>query len=510
VHGSGSAGTDTLRASRRVSRALVAVLVSSCVLKIILLIPAHDVSPVNDSMDYVVGAQTIALHGTYPGERPPLYPAVLAATFAAAARVGIPMPSAVPPTHAGLTGLDVARFVQIVMSTVSVWLLYLLARTLFDTRGAMVGAAAFAFYPNFVGFSHLLWSETLFVMLSLGATLLLLRGLRPLHPTILLGAGICFGLAALTRQVGLTLIPWVLVWVVVYGAATWRTCALAVALISLGAALTIAPWTARNAWTYGEFVPVTAVSGKALLWGASVNPHPELARIRSDWPPGPQRDAAARKRAVELIRADPAGWLRRCRIRNHLWSLGFDGVLMHLGQPWGYPAARRHLAFGIVVVVIGAYVLVSSCAIGGMALAPDWRTTLLFVGFIGAYSALHFLASGFPRHRLPLMAYACIYAGYLVSRRPAELRVLARPLRVGIATVGLLAFLSIATGENPRLRHVLDRLGGPRAATTLVRPPARVETAGRPSPPGDQAPISSARAPGSLSARPACSAREHP
>lgn len=457
---------------------LWAILVLSFVLKAILLIPAHNISPVRDSMDYVIGAQVIAMRGVYPGERPPLYPAVLAATFATAASAGIPMPNAAPQTHAGVTGLDVARFVQIVMSTISVWVLYLLACTLFDARSAMIGAAIFAFYPNFVGFSHLLWSETLFVMLSLGAVHLLFRGLQPQRPAVLVSAGVCFGLAALTRQVGLTLIPWVLFWVVVWGAPAWRKRLPAAVLISLGAVLTIAPWTVRNAWKYGEFVPVTSVSGKALLWGASVNPHPELARIRATWPPGPQRDAAARKRAEELIRADPAGWFRRCVIRNQLWSLGFDGVIMHIGQPWGYPAVRSHLARAIVGVVVGTYLLVSVCAIGGMSLALDWRTTLLFVGFIGMYSALHFLASGFPRHRLPLMAYACIYAGYLVSRRPAELRVLARPLRVGIAAVGLLTFLSIATVENPRLRRVLDLLDEPDTATGFFRLPARVTVSG--------------------------------
>jgi 4-amino-4-deoxy-L-arabinose transferase-like glycosyltransferase len=457
---------------------LWAILVLSFVLKVALLIPAHNVSPVGDSMDYVLGAQAIAMRGTYPGERPPLYPAVLAATFAAAAWVGVPMPNAAPPTDAGLTGLDVARLVQVIMSTISVWLLYLLGRTLFDTRSAMIGAAVFAFYPNFVGFSHLLWSETLSVMLSLAALLLLFRGLRPWRPGILIGAGICCGLAALTRQVGLTLIPWIVVWLVVFGAATWRSRGYGALAIVIGAALTIAPWTARNAWKYGEFVPVTSVSGKALLWGASPNPQPELKRIRRTWPPGPRRDAAARERAAELIRADPAGWLTRCRIRNQLWSPAFDGVVMHLGQPWGYPAARGRLAHLIVAIVVGAYMLVSVCAIAGMAIAPDWRTTLLFVGFLGAYSALHFLASGFPRHRLPLMAYACIYAGYLVSRRPAELRVLARPLRVGIAAAGLLAFLSIATAENPRLRRVLDRLDKPDAPTALFQAPEGIAASG--------------------------------
>ena len=65
-----------------------------------------------------------------------------------------------------------------------------------------------------------------------------------------LSAGVLVGLAALTRTEGLLLLPFValpLLW------RQWRLAALA----ALAAALTVAPWTARNAITLDRFVPVS-------------------------------------------------------------------------------------------------------------------------------------------------------------------------------------------------------------------------------------------------------------
>ncbi len=461
----------TVSSLRRPERhVLWTVLVCSFVLKAALLVPAHNVLPMNDSLDYVRYGRILSTTGELGSERPPLYPALLAGVFTAASWAGIPEPAT---GNAGadhdLNDLDVARFVHVVLSTLSVWLIYVLGVTLFDSRTGLTAATVFAFYPDFVGFSHLLWSETLFVMLSLSAVVLLFRGLRSGRVVSLGGAGVCFGLAALTREIGLTLLPWILIWIVAVGAATRRQGMRAALVVMLTAAVTIAPWTLRNALKYRAFVPVTAVSGVALLWGASTEAAGELRRLRFTQQPGPERAAAARRRAMEIIRSDPAGWLRRCLSRNlpGLWSLGFDGVIAHLGDPRGYGPAPGAWARAVIVVIAASYVTVTACAIVGMALAADWRPTVLFLGFVGVYCAMHALASGFPRHRLPLMAFACVYAGHLVCRRAAELRRAARPLRVGVATAGLLAFsITVAAANHTPLVRVWQRLS---TAAEVVR-----------------------------------------
>jgi 4-amino-4-deoxy-L-arabinose transferase-like glycosyltransferase len=437
------------------------VLVCSFILKAALLVPAHNVFPMNDSVDYVMHGRGLATTGTFASYRPPLYPALLAGIFAAASWAGIPEPAvrSLAGDH-GLTDLDVARFVQVVLSTLSVWLVYMLGATLFGSRTGLTAAALFAFYPDFVGFSHLLWSETVFVTLLLSAAVLLFRGLRSGRILSLGGAGVCMGLAALTREIGLTLLPWILVWIVAVGAATWRQGLRAAVVVLLTAAVTIAPWTLRNAVKHRAFVPVTAIHGIALLWGASADVVGDLRRLQ--YQPGPERDAAAGRLAMEIIRSDPAGWLRRCLFRNlpGLWSLGYDGVIAHLGHPTGYRLAPGAWARAVIVVIAASYVAVAVCAIVGMAVAADWRPTLLFVGFVGIYCAMHAVASGWPRHRLPLMAFACVYAGHLFCHRAAELRGAARPLRVGLATAGVLAFsITVAAANHKPLLRAWQRVG---------------------------------------------------
>jgi 4-amino-4-deoxy-L-arabinose transferase-like glycosyltransferase len=437
------------------------VLVCSFVVKTALLVPAHDVLPMTDAVDYVRWGRFLAAAGELGSERPPLYPALLAGVFTVASWVDIPSPAAqVPGADDGINDLDVARFVQVVLSTLSVWLVYMLGATLFDSRTGLAAAALFAFYPDFVGFSHLLWSETLFVTLLLAAVVLLFRGVRSGRVVSLGGAGACIGLAALTREIGLTLLPWILVWIVVIGAATWRQGLRAAVVVLLTAAVTIAPWTVRNAVKHRAFVPVTAIHGIALLWGASADVVGNLRRLQ--YQPGPERDAAAGRLAMEIIRSDPAGWLRRCLFRNlpGLWSLGYDGVIAHLGHPTGYRLAPGAWARAVIVVIAASYVAVAACAIVGMALAADWRPTILFVGFVGIYCAMHAVASGWPRHRLPLMAIACVYAGHLLCHRAAELRGAARPLRVGVATAGVLAFsITVAAANHGPLRRAWQRVG---------------------------------------------------
>jgi 4-amino-4-deoxy-L-arabinose transferase-like glycosyltransferase len=443
------------------TRLLWAVLVCSFLLKAALLVPAHNVLPITDSFDYVLYGRTLNVAGELGSERPPLYPALLAGVFAAASWVGIPPPTGGNPgVGGGLVDLDLAKFVQVVLSTLSVWLVYVLGATLFDSRSGLTAAALFAFYPDFVGFSHLLWSETLFVTLFVAAVVLLFRGVRSGRVVTLGGAGVCIGLAALTREIGLTLLPWILVWIVLIGAATRRQGLRAALVVMLAAVVTIAPWTVRNALKHHAFVPVTAIHGVALLWGASPDVVGDLRRVRQQH--GPQTDAAARRRAVEIIRSDPAGWLRRCLLRNlpGLWSLGYDGVIAHLGHPAGYGPMPAAWARAVIVIIVASYVAVAVCAITGMALAADWRPTVLFVGFVGIYCVMHAIASGWPRHRLPLMAFACVYAGHLVCRRGAELRGAARPLRVGIAMAGLLVFsITVAAANHRPLLRAWERVG---------------------------------------------------
>ena len=97
-------------------------------------------------------------------------------------------------------GAFASKVVQVILSTATVWFLYLLVRRMSDRRAALLAAGCFAFYPTVIAFTHYNWSETVFLFLALPSFLLLFDSEGGIaRPRGLFAAGVCFGLAALTR-----------------------------------------------------------------------------------------------------------------------------------------------------------------------------------------------------------------------------------------------------------------------------------------------------------------------
>lgn len=147
----------------------------------------------------------------------------------------------------------------------------LLARALgANLYGSPVGRLAgwlVACDPLLVFFSAYLLTETTFAVTLLLAMLATVLWIKTPRAGRALGAGLLWGLATLTRPTALLLPPLLALW-------AWAPLGLLVAprerakqlaLLGLGLALVVAPWTLRNAAALGAFVPVTTGQGRALL-----------------------------------------------------------------------------------------------------------------------------------------------------------------------------------------------------------------------------------------------------
>ncbi len=118
-------------------------------------------TPVADEQHYVRLAGNIAEGNGFawaPGEptsiRPPLYPAMLAATWALA----------------GSRSLQAVRAGQIALSLLTAWLVYLLGARLYGPSIGRTAALVFWLYPSLIFFDFLILTETLFT-LSAGGVL---------------------------------------------------------------------------------------------------------------------------------------------------------------------------------------------------------------------------------------------------------------------------------------------------------------------------------------------------
>ena len=122
-------------------------------------------------------------------------------------------------------------------------------------------------HPLLVFFSGYLLTETAFVVMLLLAMIASLGWIKTPRPGRALGAGLLWGLAALTRPTALLMPLLVAAWawrplgLIVLPRDRWRQ----LLMLMLGVALAIAPWTLRNAIALNAFVPVTTGGGKALL-----------------------------------------------------------------------------------------------------------------------------------------------------------------------------------------------------------------------------------------------------
>lgn len=141
-------------------------------------------------------------------------------------------------------------------------LIYLIGRRLWGPRVGLLAAALAAVFPPLVLLSRELLSESLFIVLELGAVLCALNfrrsggGLRWAT-----AAGALCGLALLTRNTGFALLLCLPLGVLVLYPRL-RLRALVAPLVLLAAAvLVIAPWTVRNTAQFGRLVPLTTSAG---------------------------------------------------------------------------------------------------------------------------------------------------------------------------------------------------------------------------------------------------------
>ena len=176
--------------------------------------------------------------------RAPGYPLMLAAVYGVAG-----------PDH------QAVRLVQAILGAATVVLVYLLALRVRPSAASLAGLAA-ALYPPLLASANEVMSECLFTGLLVAALWAAVEGRHRGGRRWAFGTGALIALAGLTRPVGLLAAPAVL------AVAAWEDRAALGAwlrrwALPLGAGLvvTLAPWTARNAFVHGAFVPVATHGG---------------------------------------------------------------------------------------------------------------------------------------------------------------------------------------------------------------------------------------------------------
>lgn len=162
-----------------------------------------------------------------------------------------------------------ARISQAVLGTITVALVGLVAFELFGQTAGLIALVLAAGYPVLIELSGTLAAENLLSVLVLAAVYAALRVRRARSARTaygwVAGAGALTGLATLTHQNGIVLLP-PLIFAVWTARPRMTARALAApALLIVLTALTILPWTIRNETVMHHFIPVSDETGITLV-----------------------------------------------------------------------------------------------------------------------------------------------------------------------------------------------------------------------------------------------------
>jgi 4-amino-4-deoxy-L-arabinose transferase-like glycosyltransferase len=345
---------------------------------------------------------------------------------------------------------------------------YLIGRRLFSPLAGLIGAAVGAGFPALLEYQGMLLSEPLAATLLSASILSILwaSDARPAGPTRApdptlrwLVPGALLGALALTRPEYLGVAILLVALVAAWQWPDWRRSLTHAALLLLGVALVVAPWTARNAIALDRFVPISTGGGQVLFAGAYIPSNGDPERVGEEVlerHPGLTRRLAAEN---GIAPPQPAAVVQRVRLEQILTALAAqrypgleaDRALSRMGrerlwrdisqEPVAYaafvgrkvarlwsPGPRKVMDQPPWTLLHWATVL---CALLGLVVlfrSGRQQEALLLATVLVAITAVSALLVASPRRVLvmvPLLAaLAGVGAAWLVARwRPAEERV---------------------------------------------------------------------------------------
>ncbi|MEX1255881.1 MAG: glycosyltransferase family 39 protein [Dehalococcoidia bacterium] len=159
-----------------------------------------------------------------------------------------------------------AKALNLAFALITVVLVYLMCRRIFDRRVAYAAALVLAFFPGQIYFTTLVFSEIMFAavfMLILLLTLVWTVERQDGRVWQVLLLGFLVGFAALVRAEGLFLAA-VLPAMWMLTVRPWRRVAGYAVLLALGTVVALTPWTARNMIQLDDFIVIRSNGDNAL------------------------------------------------------------------------------------------------------------------------------------------------------------------------------------------------------------------------------------------------------
>lgn len=307
------------------------------------------------------------------------------------------------PVAIHLLGVSAIVWLQILLSTWTVYLVYLVALAIWNDRNAaLVAAGACAIHPVLINYANAPLTETSFTFLAMLGLLLLYRSKIAL-------AALVFVLANLMRPTLDLVYP--LIFAASALAAEPPQAMLAAKRVAIYLAVYVAlmcPWWLHNYALYGKFVRLNLAGGiTAILENSkSFEQHGFDWTVDPPWEPygsiadPVERDSAMMTAGIRYIFENPGSWLRASGDR-----------FLRFFTPWPAPVTPVRQKWIISILTLP----ILACAFLSLAFNyRNWRRLLPVVLPVAFVIAVHLATHANMRYRLPIdPILAVIGAGFL-------------------------------------------------------------------------------------------------
>lgn len=339
-----------------------------------------------------------------------------------------------------------ARLGSVLAGTLAVLATLALARRLAGRRAALVAGLVAALHPELVFFSVSLYSEPLYLPLALGGLLAVSTPAGLASPIRLILGGLLFGLAALTRDVGLLAAAGVAGWGFLESRGAPPSIRRRPLILAAAVVVTLLPWSLRvNAGSPLLFLtsrtsPVTLYVGNADFETPATHGG-FLSRGQAMWAgfrayralgeTDAERQERARRATREaILRRMPAWpWIKVKAALPRLLvpgSLPVARLMAHPDDPgtageWAYRGAAlssRDVRKTVARSSVAVWLLIGGLGLPGLAFAARHPFGRLLLAFTAAHVLGTVLAFAVSRHRLPFEpVLIATMASVLVSGR---------------------------------------------------------------------------------------------
>ncbi len=330
--------------------------------------------------------------------RTPIYPLTLAAVYRLFNR-----------------GPAAMLFLQALMGTLTVLLVYLMARSLMDPRAGLLAAALLALSPHSIVYTALLWSDTEYTLLLTGSIFLGVVMLARPERRWALASGFVMGLATLTHPRSLYLpLLFVVAWFVVRARAgmSLRQAFGRALLYLLAFHLALLPWRARNFVHFGVPNLTSAAGINMLYYGAALAKAVESGE--DHWSVASQYESQLLEQGASLSNearfADQALRFALAEIAKRPWSYAWVHLI-------GTIKVFLPGVFAVNTVLTGQTQVDTSEIYGVLIVAPTrWRS---LVAVLGTFPPLFWVYMAFTLLYLALVYGLALRTLLAHRRRPS-------------------------------------------------------------------------------------------